>query len=236
MSENNNRASDLAAKIREVASARNLAAERFARHQKLSLWTLAYLALLMVLIPLIQVTEIPTGISSSYLLGVEVVLAVLVLIYALLVGLEKFVAQGSAMKRCSLELERLAQQIAAKQRITDAEHSIFTNEFYDVLDKFDNHARLDSLLVRLANTPKVHNEWPKYLYVWGQAQLLKLCHYMHYLVALAFTGFILFTLLNAITRYDQNPGPELRSDTTLRLYGDNAPADNERSSSLPTPP
>lgn len=203
MSEQNGRVDELTARIRETAAARNLASERFTRHQELSMWTLAYLALIMVAIPLVRAADIPIGIPTAHLFAAEAVLAVLVLVYAILLGQEKYIAQGNNMKRSALELERLVHRIAAKQRVTDADYSTFSKEFFDILDKYEPHQPIDFLLTRLGITPKEPKQWPQYLWKWIQAQLLKTCHYFHYIVTLAFTAFVTVTLYGGIGDQEQ---------------------------------
>lgn len=215
MNEQNGRLEKLMIRIRETAAARNLASERFSRHQGLSMWTLAYLALIMVLIALVQATDIPIGIPATQLFAAEAVLAVLVLVYAILLGQEKFVTQGSNMKRSALELERLVHRIAAKQRITDADYSTFTKEFFDILDKYEPHQPIDYLLTRLGSTPKEPTQWPQYLWRWAQAQLLRLCHYLHYIATLAFTVFVTITLFGGIAHQERPTMLSLEHDSTL---------------------
>ncbi len=226
MNEQSGRVDELVARVRETAAARNLACERFSRHQELSMWTLAYLALIMVLIPLVRAADIPVGIPAPHLFAAEAVLAVLVLVYAVLLGQEKFVSQGSNMKRSALELERLVHRIAAKQRVTDADYSAFTKEYFDILDKYDSHQPVDDLLTRLGNVPTEPKQWPPFLLRWAQAQLLRLCHYLHYIVTLAFTVFVTVTLYGGLIGHDRpttlslGPGDAFSASQTARKASD----------------
>lgn len=211
MSEPSSRSGELLSRIRETAAARHLASERFARHQKLSLWTLVCLSISLLLIPLVQATEIPISISPTYLFATQALLAVLVLIYALLVGLESFVSQRDEMRRSALELERLAQKLVANSRIGDTDYHTLSKEYFAILDRYDEHERVDGLLARLGAAPRESRGRAGYLFLWGRAQIMKLGCCMHYLLTLAFTAFVLCALLASMASSRPRSLPHLSS-------------------------
>ncbi|HEY8608168.1 MAG TPA: SLATT domain-containing protein [Noviherbaspirillum sp.] len=204
-----NRVNDLLERIDTAAASRHEASERYALHQKLSLCTVAYLALALVLIPLVQALNIPTGIAPVYLFAAEAVIAVLVLVYGLLIGEEKFIAQETAMRDSAFELERLGDRVVARQKISDADYAALTKEYFDILDRYAAHQPLDYLLTLLKTRPEVPGQWPSYLLLWVRAQLLRLCHYLHYAFGLAFTVLVFGTLLGGIGQHVRRPAPDL---------------------------
>lgn len=229
MSEPNKRVEELLARVTTTTEARYRAGERLARHQKLSLWTLAYLALALVLIPLVQALEVPTGLDPAYLNAAVAVLAVLTLVYALLVGMEKFVAQAASMRRSAVELDRLARRIGARDphKLTDAEYAALVREYFDVIDRYEHHQPVDYLRTRLGPAPKKGSEWPAYAWLWLRVQAAHALDFIHYLVALAFAGFIFILLLSGIGRHAELAGPlQLRASETLDSAG--AQQDSQR--------
>ncbi|GIZ52322.1 SLATT domain-containing protein [Noviherbaspirillum aridicola] len=227
MSEQNKRVEELQARVSKTAAARYRASERLEKHQKLSLWTLACLALALVLIPLIQTMEVPTGIEPLWLHGAEAVLAVLVLIYALLVGMEKFVAQTNAMRRSGVELDRLSRRIAARDpnKMTEAEFSAFVRDYFDIIDRYEHHQPVDYQFTRLAAMPKNGNEWPAYAWLWTRVQAGSLFSYLHYVAVLAFVAFVFVMLLGGIKRH-ADPDALLHLRSSEGLSGSVARADD----------
>lgn len=230
MSDPNKRVDDLQARVSKTAAARYRASERLEKHQRLSLWTLACLALALVVIPLMQAMEVPTGIEPLWLNAAEAVLAVLALIYALLVGMEKFVAQTSAMRRSAVELERLSRRIAARDpvKMSEAEFSAFVREYFDIIDRYEHHQPVDYQFTRLATAPKAGNEWPAYAWLWTRVQAGTLVTYLHYVAVLAFVAFVLIMLLSGIKRHaDPDAVLHLRSseslDNSIARIGESAP-------------
>jgi hypothetical protein len=232
VSEPNYRVEDLLNRIGATTNARYKASERLARHQKLSLWTLGYLAFALVAIPLLQALNIQTGVDPAYMNAAESVLAILVLVYALLVGMEKFVSQTGDMQRGAVELDRLAERVVARnpQRMTDAEYAGFAKEYFDIVEKYESHQPLDYLFTRLGDRPQASKEWPEYVWLWLRAQTLNACSYMHYLVVLAFVAFVFGMLVNGVLRHGRGAGElDLRASTSLeRQTVKAASADRQR--------
>lgn len=222
MSDSHKRVDELQARVSKTMAARYRASERLEKHQRLSLWTLAGLALSLVFIPLMQALEVPTGFDPLWLNAAEAVLAVLVLIYALLVGMEKFVAQTTAMRRSGVELDRLSRRIAARDpnKMTEAEYATLAREYFDIIDKYEPHQYADYQFTRLATVPKKGNEWPAYAWLWTRVHAGNLFNYIHYVVVLAFVAFIFTSLLAGIKRHaDPEPLLHLRSSESLESGG-----------------
>ena len=197
MSDSHKRVDELQARVSKTMAARYRASERLEKHQRLSLWTLAGLALSLVFIPLMQV-------------------------YALLVGMEKFVAQTTAMRRSGVELDRLSRRIAARDpnKMTEAEYATLAREYFDIIDKYEPHQYADYQFTRLATVPKKGNEWPAYAWLWTRVHAGNLFNYIHYVVVLAFVAFIFTSLLAGIKRHaDPEPLLHLRSSESLDSGG-----------------
>lgn len=198
------RIDELVARIERTARTRHYASERFAAHQKLSLCTLVMLAFAMLFIPLLRTVDVAVDFDTAYLAATEVVLGVLVLVYALLVGQEKFVSQMQSMHRSAIELDRLARKAAGRDpaRVTDAEYAAITKDYFDILEKSENHHAIDSMATRLEDKPRSSKDWPQYLWVWLCARLSGACNYLHYVISLGFVVFVFISMFGGIGHPD----------------------------------
>ena len=213
MSESKNRIEELISRVKDARQAHHNASERLARHQRLATWTLVLLAFSLVIIPLMQ----PLDVRIEYLHVAEVVLATLVIVYAVLMSQEKFGSQANAMRHASIDLERLARKMTARDplRVTEADYARFAEEFFDILELYDNPETVDRLFVRIENKPRVLADWPGYLYAAVRAYLGSACSHLHYVVSMAFVAFIFATLLMGLHKKTDATSLDLRSAWSL---------------------
>lgn len=212
MGEPNKRVEDLLARVSKTTAARYRAGDRSESQRRLSQWTLALLALSLVFVALLQAMGVASGLPPTWMHAAQAVMAVLLLLYAVLIGTEKFVSQAGSMRRSGIELDRLSRRIAARDpnKMSEAEYAAFLREYFDILDKYEHHLRADCLFARLSSMPKKGGEWPAYTWLWLRLQLGNLFRYLHYGVVLGFVGVVLFMLLTGVVRH-------ARSDMALEL-------------------
>jgi hypothetical protein len=222
LSESKNRIEELISRVKDAKQAQHNASERLARHQKLATWTLVLLAFALVIIPLMQ----PLDVRIEYLHVAEVVLATLVIVYAVLMSQEKFGSQSNAMRHGSIDLERLARKMTARDhlRVTEAEYAKFADEFFDIIELYDNPQPVDRLFVRIENKPRAPADWPGYLYAVVRAYLSSACSYFHYVVSMTFVAFLFTTLLMGLHKKTDEVNLDLRS--AWSLFKDFAKGDN----------
>ena len=202
VSELDNRLHELLRRTKLTTKSRYRASERLELHHKFSQWTVSLISVALVFIPLVQTFGISAGIEVIYLNATQATLAILVLVYSLLLGQENFISRAQAMHRNGVELGRFARKLAGKgEKASDDEYSSLAEEYYDILEKYENHKPIDYLYTRLSDTPSNFNEWVMFISLWLKARLMSLVIFSHYFVAIAFVCFIFYTLFASIVAH-----------------------------------
>lgn len=192
---------ELLRRTKKTTKSRYRASERLERHHKFSQWTVSFLSVALVFIPLMQAFNVDIGIDALYLNATQAILAVLVLAYSLLLGQENFVSRSEAMHRNGVELGRFARSLAAykgKEEVPNEDYNNLVEKYYDILEKYENHKPLDYLFTRLHYKPDSFSGWPEYCWVWVRAQFFRLITYSHYIAVLALVSFVFYTMFSAI--------------------------------------
>lgn len=199
MSELENKVEELLRRAKKTTRSRYRASERLRRHHKFSQWTVSFLSVSLVFIPLLQVFRVEIGIEVLYLSAIQSLLAVLVLVYSLLLGQENFISRSEAMHRNGVELGRFARKLAAfNEEIPDEDYNRLVEEYYGILEKYENHEPIDYMFTRLHEKPVRASQWPEYAWLWMRAQLLRILIFSHYIVVLAFAFYVLYALMSAL--------------------------------------
>jgi hypothetical protein len=202
VSELDNRLHELLRRTKITTKSRYRASERLELHHKLSQWTVSLISVALVFIPLVQTFGISAGIEVIYLNATQATLAILVLVYSLLLGQENFISRAQAMHRNGVELGRFARKLAGKgEKVSDDEYFSLAEEYYDILEKYENHKPIDYLYTRLSDTPSNFNEWVIFIGLWLKARVMSLVIFSHYFVAIGFVGFIFYTLFAGIVAH-----------------------------------
>jgi hypothetical protein len=201
MGELADRIEELLRRTKRTTKSRYLASERLERHHKLSQWTVALLSCALIFIPMVQAFDVQTGYSPQLLNFAQAIAAVLVLVYSLLLGQEGFVLKADSMHRNGVELGRLARTLAGLngRDIPDDEYQRLVDQYYGILEKYENHKPIDYQFAKLAtDKPKVWHEWPGYLGAAAKAYLLSALSYSHYLVAIFGVAAVFIFLLRGM--------------------------------------
>lgn len=108
------------------------------------------------------------------------------------------------MHRNGVELGRFARKLAGKgDSVSDEEYSNLSEEYYDILEKYENHKPIDYLHTRLSDTPKSKSEWAVFVALWIKAKLVSLIIFSHYISAILFVGFIFYALFAGIVSHSK---------------------------------
>ena len=127
--------------IRSTARARYTAARRLGYHHRLSTWTTAVASLALLLIPLLQAYGFQSRFSDTQLQVLQVLLAVFLLVYSLLLSSENFAVDSAQMHSCGVELTTLANEIEPLkgQSVEANEFAQLSGRYKEILQKYPSH-------------------------------------------------------------------------------------------------
>ncbi|MEY3672582.1 MAG: hypothetical protein RI904_2239 [Pseudomonadota bacterium] len=132
-----------------TCGARYSAAHRMELQGWAAQWTLALLAIGQIIITLIPALKLRSNFGEAYVGFASVLFAVLVLAYSLLLGMANYSARAVKMHGCGLELGRLARRLfflINRGNTSAIEYEECAKSYYDILDKHENHTKLDYLI------------------------------------------------------------------------------------------
>lgn len=202
MPEIQNRLNELLHRVKITTRSRYRASERLELHHKLSQWTVALISAGLVFIPLVQSFGISVGFDVVYLNATQATLAVLVLVYSLLLGQENFVSRSQSMHRNGIELGRLARKLVGKgDVVSDDEYNSLSEEYYSILEKYENHKPIDYMYTLLLDKPKDKSEWLGYIILWLKARMVTFIAFSHYIIAMSFVAFIFYALFAGLLKH-----------------------------------
>jgi len=156
-------------RVKKTTRCRYHASRRLMRHHRFSQWTIALLSTGLIFIPLIQIFKATFEIPINQLNVLQTILAILVLVFSLLLGQENFFSKSKDMHRNGVELGRLDRKIEGfieknktkKEQLQLYRYEELTNEYYDILDKYENHEPIDfeNAKLNVKNENDVTNYW-----------------------------------------------------------------------------
>lgn len=143
-----NKFSELNRRVKLTSKARYNASRRLTLKNNLSQWTLALLSVSLILIPLVSTSNIDIKFDSKYVDIMQIIFAVLVLTYSLLLATGDYSARSVKTHRCGMELGRLARKIKPHEGSEDVngKYDEFANDYYNCLEKYENHENVDYLV------------------------------------------------------------------------------------------
>jgi len=144
--EMSNKFSELNRRVKLTSKARYNASRRLSLQNKLSQWTLALLSVSLILISLVSASGISINFHDKYVDIMQIIFAVLVLTYSLLLATGDYSARAVKIHRCGMELGRLARKIKPFEGNDDEKYNSFANDYYNCLEKYENHEHVDYLV------------------------------------------------------------------------------------------
>jgi hypothetical protein len=167
---------DLHRKMTKTARARFNASKRFARHQSYLLWTTSLYSTGLIIIPILTAFHVPLHQPEETSALVQVLLALFILVFSLLLTGNRYSFRSEEMLRCGLALNDLCHRIAP--RLDDAKQTLYDrtlSRYTDILNAYDNHEDLDFAWVKLDYLDQYEIKHPKrYLFC------LKVRYALHY--------------------------------------------------------
>jgi hypothetical protein len=200
---NNKTFDELYRKVDIVARIRYDTARRLKTHQQLSQWVISFLSFLLILVPLSQALDIPLKHSENFFNAVGVSLAILVLVYSLLIGIENYGGRSDKMQNCGTELSYLAREIYPYRGVPhEAEvYKSFSRQYQTILEKYENHDLIDYKQFTLGKNWKQHyKNFPHYALAWLTINLQYYLGFWHY-VLVTLSTILMIVYLYLPTRF-----------------------------------
>ncbi|NEP62063.1 MAG: SLATT domain-containing protein [Symploca sp. SIO2G7] len=167
-----------------TTSIRYNSAVRLSFHHKFSQWVVTLVSVSLIVIPLFQAMEVPLKSNPQSLDAVEVLLAVIVLVYSLLLGNENYSNRSEKMQACGLELGRLSRKIYP---YLDQPHNLkiyesFLHLYHNVLDKYPNHDQIDYKIYRIKHRKKYYTSRRMHILDCFKVRFESAIGYWHYTI------------------------------------------------------
>lgn len=147
-----------------TAKARYRASTRLSLHGVFSQWTLSLLAIGLIITSVLMLSGVKLNFSEKYSSVMQIIFSVIILTYSLLLGIGNFSARAERLHRCGLELSRLVRRVKPLKGCDnhDDEYASISQEYYDHLEKYENHRDVDFLSARLEiERRKGYPNWDK---------------------------------------------------------------------------
>lgn len=170
-----------------------MAARRLHLHNRWSQWTVAFVSVALLFIPLLQAFGVRTsGYTDPQLNVIQIMLAVTVFGLSLLLGFEEFGVKSERMHACATEVNRLAQEMLVHLPGSQQKYLEYLDRYQNVVQRYENHQQVDYLMQKLQNPADYFQGWwPK----WCAAAYIVPRFYF------AFLGYILILLAVAYVFY-----------------------------------
>lgn len=149
--------SDLSTRVRRTAKARFVAAQRFESHNRYSRWTVAVASIALLTIPLLQAFGLSTNLDSQQINVVQVLLAVVILAFSLLLSGEEYAVKADRMHRCGIELNEIARKSREQVNEDEGTQLPLSQQYDNVIQRYDNHKQIDFNMQKLQNPKDYFN-------------------------------------------------------------------------------
>ncbi|EHR7165245.1 SLATT domain-containing protein [Vibrio parahaemolyticus] len=148
-------------RIRKTACSRFYAHNRLQLHNYASLWTITFFSMGLIFIPLVETFGLKSSFSPNYTNFIQVVLAILILIFSVLLSLANFAVRADRIHLCGMTLNALAFRVhkSIHEGATSEEYAALAKEYDDVLQKYENHSSLDYLYTKNHMSNYYKNPW-----------------------------------------------------------------------------
>jgi hypothetical protein len=181
-----------------TARASFCAARRLELQSRWSQWTIAMASVALLFIPLAQTFDFELRISTRMLNVLEILLAVIVLVFSLLIGAEIHLIKADKMQRRGLELASIyyALEPYRKKEEDNALYTGFCTKYDSVLERYDNHLPIDYLEFTLTKKRDYYPDRWSYLRAWVEFQWKRFVSILLYLLLLLPCIYLVWVLIS----------------------------------------
>lgn len=169
--------------MRTTAKCRYNASVRLHHKNKFAFFTTIALSLGLVFIPLMQTAGIPLAFKATVLNGMQIFLAVAVLVYSIVISTARYDLRAAQLTECGDKLKELIREIDREREagggtVSPDRLATFQKTYSDVVTDVENHERND---YRFASLEMVNDYFltglPRFK-VWCEAQLVRLTDFV----------------------------------------------------------
>jgi hypothetical protein len=180
-----------------VARARYNAQRRLLVHASLVQFTLTFNSIALIIIPLLDLAGYNRNYSAKYVQIMQIIFAVMLLAYSLLLSMGRFESRAERMHGNGLVLSRMLRALKPfigknpqeKRRVYDA----FYSRYYDTLEKAENSRQIDHHSAVLAEM--VREGIPKRKGADTRTYLASVCTYLFRLNRLRLRVYFMWALI-----------------------------------------
>ncbi|WLH04853.1 SLATT domain-containing protein [Pseudomonas lurida] len=133
--------------MRTTVKCRFAAADRLKNYARFSFFTTTILSLGLILIPLIQNSQVALSVAPSVLNMMQIFLAVAVLVFSVVIGTAKYELRSELLTECGNRLKELIREMnrlkGTPEGSAPAELERLEKEYSRITTDVENHARVD---------------------------------------------------------------------------------------------
>jgi hypothetical protein len=177
---------DLYRRVNITTDVRYGSAKRLNSHHRFSQWVVTLVSVALIVIPLCKAMKVPLRQNPQLLDAIEVLLAVVVLVYSLLLGNENYSGRAERMQSCGLDLGRLSRKIypLIDQPHEDNLYSKLSEEYHDILERYPNHDSIDYKIYKIERRASYFSNHIFYVSSWFYTKIIYAFGYWHYLTVM----------------------------------------------------
>lgn len=180
-------------RMTKTAACRFAANDRLKDHHTASLWTITFFSVGLIIIPLIDTFGLTTNFSTNYTSFIQVVLAVVILVISVLLNMAHFSVRAEKMHQCAMLVNNLARKVHRhiNEESSSDQYDALVKEYDDILQRFENHSRIDYLYAKKHLSSHYKNPWHFPITV----RLNYFFQFTPYIILLGFEGVWLYMLV-----------------------------------------
>lgn len=135
--------------MKVTASNRYNASSRLSLEQKVAFLTTTVISLGLIIIPLIQLSLDELVINSKFLTMVQIVLAVCILVYSIIIGMSRYESRVQSHRASGDNIRDLIREYRGLSNEDSETLKNYTVSYNRILEKSENHNAVDYLKTRL---------------------------------------------------------------------------------------